>query len=115
MNKLYRVKHSEDFQTIIGNKKSVVSKQFVIYYKNNDLDHYRVGISVSKKLGKAVQRNKIKRQVRSIIHENFDKNQKLDYIVIVRNRYLYKTFDENKQDLMKLQKRILSKRILSNR
>lgn len=110
MKKEYRVKRNIDFQAIIKKKKSVASKHFVIYSSRNDLDHYRVGISVSKKLGKAVQRNKIKRQVRSMVKEVFDENQSRDYVVIVRNHYLNKTFDENKQDLMKLHNKILSNR-----
>lgn len=110
MKKINRVKRNEDFQTIIHKKKSVVSRLFVVYYNKNDLDHFRVGISVSKKLGNAVVRNKIKRQVRSMVQEIFDPTQKKDYVVIVRNNYLYKTFDENKQDLMKLHKKIVSNR-----
>lgn len=110
MKKEYRVKRNEDFQTIIKKKNSVVSKQFVVYFRSNEFDHSRIGISVSKKLGNAVVRNKIKRQVRSMVDAIFDMNKPIDYIIIVRNHYLYKTFDENKQDLMKLKKKILSNR-----
>lgn len=110
MKKENRVKSNLDFQTIINKRKSVVSKQFVVYYLKNNLDHYRVGISVSKKLGNAVVRNKIKRQVRDIIANNFDSTLSIDYVVIVRKNYLYKTFDENKQDLIKLKNRIPSNR-----
>ena len=68
MKKTYRVKRNIDFQAIIKQKKSVASRQFVLYYAKNDFNHYRAGVSVSKKLGKAVERNKIKRQVREMIY-----------------------------------------------
>lgn len=106
MKKEFRVKRNEDFQTIIHKKKSVVSRCFVLYYLENNLDHCRVGISVSKKLGNAVVRNKIKRQVREMANVVFDKTQKYDYVVIVRNNFSNNTFDENKQDLVQLKKKI---------
>ena len=108
MKKTYRVKRNIDFQAIIKQKKSVASKQFVVYYANNNLNHFRAGVSVSKKLGKAVDRNKIKRQVREMIYDLFEDQESRDYIVIVRNGYLYKSFDENKRDLVKLRKRVIS-------
>lgn len=47
----------------------MANRTFIIYYLKNDIGHARIGISVSKKLGKAVIRNKIKRQVRMIVKE----------------------------------------------
>lgn len=98
MKKEFRVKKNEDFQRIIKDKKSVANKKFVVYYKPN-ATHLRVGISVSKKLGHAVVRNKIKRQVRMMVHEVFDKNEKMDYIVIVRNQFLMNSYHDNIKDL----------------
>lgn len=115
MKKAYRVKKNEDYQTIIKKKKSVASRDFVVYYDSNVLSHARVGISVSKKLGKATIRNKIKRQVREIARTSFDFDQSMDYLIIVRQHYLYQTFDENKQDLIRLQRKILSKNIGGSR
>ncbi len=65
--------------------KSVANRQFVIYTKTNkDLEHFRLGISVSKKLGNAVVRNKIKRAIR----ENFKVHKNdiipIEIIVIAR-------------------------------
>ena len=37
MKKAYRVKKNEDFQTIIKKKKSVASRDFVVYYDSNGL------------------------------------------------------------------------------
>lgn len=105
MKKEYRVKRNEDFQDIIKNKNSVANRKYVIYYKVNDY-HLRVGISVSKKLGNAVIRNKTKRQLRMMIQEIFDKNQKVDFIVIVRKGFLESSYEDNMNDLKSLYNKI---------
>jgi len=105
MKKEYRIKKNEDFQSIIKDRKSIANAKYVVYYKDNK-QHLRVGISVSKKLGHAVVRNKIKRQVRMMIQEIFDKNQKMDFIVIVRKKYLLSSYEDNKNDLKYLYNKI---------
>ncbi len=106
MKKEYRVRKNEDFQRIISKKKSYANRQFVVYYYPNELGHMRAGLSVSKKLGKAVERNKIKRQVRHMIMNVFNKESSCDYIVIVRKGYLQYNFKENEEALRKLVKKI---------
>lgn len=106
MDKLHRVRKNEDFKTIIKDRKSVANSKFVVYYKKNDLSLLRVGFSVSKKLGKAVVRNKTKRQVRMMAREIFDQSQSMDYIIIVRNKFLESSYEENKKDLLFLYNKI---------
>ena len=84
MKKEFRVKRNEDFSKIIARKKSFANSCFIIYKDENQIGHGRVGISVSKKLGNAVTRNKIKRQLRMMIQECFHFDEEVDYIVIVR-------------------------------
>lgn len=84
MKKEYRVKRSQDFDNIIRKKQSFANRQFVIYYQKNNLDHMRLGISVSKKLGKAFERNKIKRYIRESFKTRKELVKSYDIIVIVR-------------------------------
>ncbi len=105
MKKEYQIKKNEDFQRIIKKKKSVSNQCFVAYYDQNE-SHMRVGISVSKKLGNAVVRNKIKRQVRMMINEIFDEKKSMDYIVIVRNKYLKCSYKDNLKELKYLYDKI---------
>ncbi|MFQ8706739.1 MAG: ribonuclease P protein component [Thomasclavelia sp.] len=109
MKKKYRVKKNEDFSHIIKQKQSLANRSFIIYYLKNDLNHARIGISVSKKLGKAVVRNKIKRQVRVIIQQTINFKDNYDYIVIVRNKYLDLDFNSNLNELKYLYKKILKR------
>lgn len=84
MKKEYRVKKSQDFDNIIRKKQSFANRQFVIYYQENKLNHMRLGISVSKKLGKAHERNRLKRYVRESFKTRKDFLKNYDIIIIVR-------------------------------
>ena len=72
MIKKYRIKKNEEFSSIIALKKSKASDSFVVYFAPRKEDYSRVGISVSKKLGVAVDRNKIKRQIRMMLVDFYD-------------------------------------------
>lgn len=95
MRKLYIVKKSSDFDNIINNCSFKKSGSFVIYYRDNDLKYDRFGISVGKKIGNAVTRNKYKRKVRAII-DNYKKsyNNQRDYIIILRRSALDKSYED---------------------
>ena len=94
-----RVKSHQDFQKVIKEKKTVSNRIYVLYFKKNELNHSRVGISASKKLGNAVIRNKIRRQVRVISKSVIDFNYPIDYCVIVRKQFLNETFETNQKEL----------------
>ena len=108
MKKENRIKKNEEFTKIISKKHCISNAVFIMYYDNRALDHARVGISVSKKIGNAVIRNKIKRQIRMMFIENFDnETYEKDVIVIVRKNYLQKSYLENKCYLEKLLKKAI--------
>ena len=102
MKKELRVKKSTEFETIIKKRKSVANREFVLYWNPNDLEHMRIGLSVGKKIGNAVARNKTKRQVRMMVHELFTKEDHNDYILIVRKPYSQNDFEQNKKSLQNL-------------
>ena len=103
MDKLHTVKKNEEFAYIIHNSKFVKNRSYTIYYKDNGKDFYRFGISISKKLGKAVYRNKYKRQLRFII-DKYKKNYQngMDYIIIIRNGYVDLDFASKDLDFKEL-------------
>ena len=78
MKKKYRVKKADEFQTIIEHRKFVSCPSLVLYVKARKEDQSRIGISVGKKLGNAVVRNKTKRQVRMMFQEIYDFNENFD-------------------------------------
>ena len=60
---------------------------FVLYARKNRLDTNRVGITVSKKLGKAHIRNRVRRRIREIYRLNEDLFQSgWDTVVVARTK-----------------------------
>ena len=105
MKKEYRIKKSKEIEEVLKNKKYSSNPYFSIYIKeNNENHHFRYAISVNKKIGKAVVRNRIKRQVRSIISQ-IEIKDNIDVFIIVRSKVLDIDFNEmNKQILYLLRK-----------
>ena len=85
MKKRFRVKKEKDFNAIFQEGKSVANRKFVVYRLENSEQHFRVGLSVSKKLGNAVTRNQIKRRIRHVLITHKDQIiENLDFVVIAR-------------------------------
>ena len=67
----------------------------VLYARKNRTDGNRVGITVSKKLGKAHIRNRIRRRIREVYRLNEDKFQPgWDIVVVARSKALEAPFDK---------------------
>jgi ribonuclease P protein component len=86
MRKELRIKKNKEFQAAFQHGHSFANRQFVIYsLKKEGQDYFRIGLSVSKKIGNAVTRNRIKRYLRQSI---FELNDQLapgnDYVIIAR-------------------------------
>lgn len=65
--KLTTLKKAKEFRNIYQKGKSVADKYMVIYIKKNDMNNYpRFGFSISKKVGKAVHRNRVRRLLKEI-------------------------------------------------
>lgn len=107
MKVINRIKANEDFALTIKTGKTLQNDSYRLHIARNDLGHTRVGVSVSKKLGNAVVRNRVKRQIRAICDSVIDYNeQALDIVVIAKANFLNKTFAANKSsfgDLLHLQ------------
>lgn len=100
MKRSHRLLKDADFQVVLAKKIHVKSPEFTIYGLKKQKGETRIGISVSKKIGIAVVRNKIRRQIKMMLSKQFVLTDPVDYIVIVRHVYLGKTFLENQCHLI---------------
>ena len=86
MKKAYRIKKNNYFQLVFKKGKSTANRQFVIYIlKKPKQKNFRIGLSVSKQIGNAVTRNRVKRLIRETFKElKADLPNEYDFVVIAR-------------------------------
>ena len=67
----------------------------VLYARKNRTGTNRVGITVSKKLGKANVRNRVRRRLREVYRLNEDKFQSgWDIVIVARTRAIHAPFEK---------------------
>ena len=100
------IKNTKDFKKVYNEKKSIANRLFVLYVFPNGLTHSRIGVSVSKKVGKANVRNKIKRRLKEIFRLNEQSIQKgYDFVVVVRKAANEADFSEIEKGIILLLKK----------
>ncbi len=100
------IKSQKLFNNIIKNGNFIKNDYFVIYSSKNEDNKINYGIAISKKIGNAVTRNKIKRQTRAIIDRNrnlFKKSH--NYIIMIRKSCVSKKFNTLEEALIDLLKK----------
>jgi ribonuclease P protein component len=60
----YRLKKQADYRAVYDRRRSVSDDWLIVYARENDLPHPRLGLSVSRKVGNAVRRNRVRRLLR---------------------------------------------------
>lgn len=98
MNKLHTIKNNYVFDEIIQKNKSYKYKDYIIYISRTT-DIYKFGISVGKKIGNAVVRNKYKRRIKSIIDKNKYKDG-FNCVIILGKGILNRTYKEMEENLI---------------
>lgn len=92
MNNTASLKRNNDFRRIYARGKSFAGGYTVVYMSQNRLASNRVGLTVSKSIGKAVTRNRLKRLMRESLRQLEDKLSKgYDIIIVSRNRAVGKS------------------------
>ena len=100
-----RIKKYSEFQKVIADGEVKKTSFFVLYSLKNELGYSRFGISVPKKTGNAVFRNRVKRQVRSAIGLSTDYKKPVDTVLIVRKSYDSNNFNKIKEEIQELIKK----------
>lgn len=102
MKKELRIKKNKEFQLVFKQGKSYANRQFIVYLlKKTEQDKFRIGLSVSKKIGNSVTRNRVKRYTRQTFLELKDYIKPgHDYVIIARKPTSEMSFHEVKKSLI---------------
>ena len=107
MKVVNRIKRNEEFAVTVKKGSTLKHSPFIIHYLKNDKNVCRIGLSVSKKVGNAVTRNRVKRQTRAMCDSLVDyTSHTFDIVIIIKPDFINGTFYDNKEILNKLLSKI---------
>lgn len=109
MKKEFRIKKAKEIERILDNKKSISNEYFRLFlFKNPETSHFRYAISVGKKIGNAVCRNKVKRRLR-MLFLSYSKNNpaNFDYFLIAKPKIQEIKFGDLEKLFFKSMKRLV--------
>ena len=96
----WSLKKGWEFKRVYRHGRIAVTKNIVFYYLSNQLEKNRVGFSISKKVGKSVQRHRIKRlylEALRLLQEQLV--QGCDFVVVARKAAVTVTFLQAREEL----------------
>lgn len=82
--RLASIKKNREFRRIYAEGLSTADKFLVLYRSPKREEAARIGISISRKVGGAVVRNRIKRRIKEILRKNIGRLGNYDIIFVVR-------------------------------
>jgi ribonuclease P protein component len=98
-----RISRGYEFRNIYQQGKKVTGKYIIAFVNSNSAELSRFGIVTSKKVGKAVTRNKAKRRLRAIIQqETVNLKAGFDVVIVVRKYFPDASFELIKKDFLKV-------------
>ena len=97
-----------DFDFVFKKGASLASKSLVIYARPNELNFSRLGLSVSRKIGKAVTRNRIKRLLREVMRKmSGDIPLHCDFVFVARKLSADSGLDDFMMDIKRSFSRLI--------
>lgn len=107
-----RLAKRPQFVRVYDTGRKQFSRYAVLFFAGNDLQNSRIGITVTKKVGKAHIRNRLKRWTREVYRKQREPlgldAQALDIVVNVKHGAVGATFDEYNRDLTRVLARVVS-------
>lgn len=108
MKKLKTLKKNYEFKNVLTKGKFYKGKYITIYIRKNNMQENIIGIAISKKIGKAVKRNRLKRVIREGFRLQKDLLKKGYSIVFIWNKnteIVEANYNNVSKDMLKLFKK----------
>lgn len=105
-----RLAKRRDFLRVYETGRKLFSRYTVLFFATNDLSHSRLGVTATKKLGKAHVRNRLKRWTREVYRRRREPlgldSRQLDIVVNVKPNASEVTFRAFSEDLGRALQRV---------
>ncbi len=105
-----RLAKRREFLRVYETGRKLFSRYAVLFFAANDLTHSRIGITATKKIGKANVRNRLKRWTREVYRRQREPlgldGRRLDIVVNVKPNAVGVSFADYRDDLSRVLRRI---------
>ena len=99
---MHRLRKNKEFNYIYKKGERVSAEHFTLFVVKSKFENYKIGFSVSKKLGKANKRNKLKRRLKEICRRYVKIPPYRNYVLLARNDAQNVDFIFLKEEVVKL-------------
>ncbi|MCD8353982.1 MAG: ribonuclease P protein component [Clostridiales bacterium] len=107
MKKTVTIKSNRDFQRLYRRGRSAAGPTLALYWQRNRKGESRVGITTGTKLGHAVVRNRVRRQIREIYRLHKDELiPGRDIVIVARVRAVSAGYHAMERDFLRLTKKL---------
>ena len=107
-----RIVRSSDFRTLYNVGRRLDAGKFVLFGKPNNLGQHRLGLTVSRKIGGAVVRNRVKRLFREVFRRNCtDIPCHFDFIVNAKRECATASYAVLRQDFLSAARRLAGEKV----
>ena len=111
-NSMHRLKKNKEFNYIYKKGKRVSTEHFTLFVVKSKYENYKIGFSVSKKLGKANKRNKLKRRLREITRRYVKIMPFRNYVLLAKEGAQEIDFILLREEIVNLFKKYEKKKVL---
>ena len=98
-----RLTHPQEFRSVMKFGRKIPSRNIILFFKENNCQVHRLGLVVSREVGSAAYRNRIKRFVREFFrHQKNRIRGTLDVVILVRKNCALQSYRETEEEVGRL-------------